>query len=98
MDLSSWVIGGVGTAPVWGTLLWCLWQLSIRPRLIPAGEIRVLADEMVASYGPRAEEIALIEEDSAWRSSEAFEQGKWHRVRRELWRRHAAGAWDGPGE
>lgn len=42
-------------------------------------------------YGPLAEEMAFIEEDRAWRYSEAFEQGKWHRVRRELWRRCEAG-------
>jgi hypothetical protein len=59
--------------------------------LIPAAEVRALADELIARHGPRAEEIALIEEDRAGRYCETFQQGKWHRVRHELWRRHRAG-------
>jgi hypothetical protein len=53
---------------------------------------------MIANHGPRAEEIAFIEEDRAWRYSETFEQGTWHRVRRELWRRYEAGDWEGPDD
>lgn len=95
MELSGWIIGGIASLPIWGTLLWHTWELSIRPRLIPVGEIMALADELIAKHGPRAEEMAFIEEDRAWRYSEAFQQGKWHRVRRELWRRYEAGEWEG---
>jgi hypothetical protein len=98
VELSGWIIGGIATSPIWGTLLWHTWDLSIRPRLIPAGDIKAVADDLVAKYGPRAEEIAFIEEDRAWRYSETFEQGRWHRVRRELWRRYEAGEWGGPGD
>ncbi|WP_404401855.1 hypothetical protein [Pelagibacterium halotolerans] len=48
-------------------------------------------DELIAKHGPRAEEMAYAEEDRAWRYSDIYEQGKWRRVRRELWRRHKAG-------
>ena len=48
------------------------------------------ADELIARHGERAEERAFAEEDRAWRRFEHREQGKWHRVRRELWRRRTA--------
>lgn len=63
------------------------WQGRIRPLFIPRSEIERLADELVTAYGDRAEELASIEEDRAWRYSESVEQGKWRRVRRELQRR-----------
>lgn len=81
----------IGSSPIWGTLLWHTWELSIRPRLIPVGEVEALTDELIAKYGSRAEEMAFAEEDRAWRSSDDFQQGRWHRVRRELWRRYEAG-------
>src|SRR5690554_1248493 len=96
LELSGWIIGGIATSPIWGTLLWHTWGLSIRPRLIPVGNIKAAADDLAAKYGPCAEEIAFMEEDRAWRYSEIFEQGRWHRIRRELWRRYEAGEWEGP--
>lgn len=74
-------------------VLWETWRRRIRPLLIPRAEIARLADELIARHGPRAEHMAYIEEDRAWRYSNAFEEGKWRRVRRELWRRFDAGEW-----
>ena len=73
--------------PIWGALLWELWEGSIRPRFITDAEVDALSTSMLARYGDRAEKIAFMEEDRAWRYSESFEQGKWRRVRRELRRR-----------
>ncbi|CAN7237962.1 hypothetical protein LJR255_000921 [Pararhizobium sp. LjRoot255] len=67
--------------------LWVEWQGRIQPLFIPHAEIARLADELVTADADRAEELAAIEEDRAWRYSENFEQGKWRRVRRELERR-----------
>ncbi|CAN7541383.1 hypothetical protein LJR235_003791 [Pararhizobium sp. LjRoot235] len=67
--------------------LWVEWQGRIRPLFIPHSEIARVADELATAYGDRAEELAAIEEDRAWRYSENFEQGKWRRVRKELERR-----------
>lgn len=92
----SMLIWITASSPIWGALLWDAWELRIRPRLIPFVEIKTLADDMIAIYGPHAEEAAFIEEDRAWRYSKTFQQGKWHRVRRELWRRYEAGEWQGP--
>jgi len=92
----NWLIWVIGSSPIWGAFLWHTWNLSIRPRLIPVGEVKALADELIAEHGQRAEEIAFIEEDRAWRYSETLQQGKWHRVRRELWRRYETGEWEGP--
>lgn len=72
---------------VLAVFLWVEWQGRIRPLLIPHAEIARLADELVTAYGDRADELAAIEEDRAWRYSENVEQGKWRRVRKELERR-----------
>ena len=34
-----WIGIGAVTSPIWGALLWVLWEGSIRPRLIPSTEI-----------------------------------------------------------
>jgi len=95
MIFGSAFVVALATLPIWGTLVWHIWELAIRPRLIPAEIVQQLADKLIALHGPQAEEMAFIEEDRAWRYSETFEQGKWRRVRRELWRRYEAGEWDG---
>ena len=81
-DVVWWVIVGVCTAPIWGSLAWVIWEGSIRPRLIPAAEIEAEARRLLTRWGDRAAEMAFIEEDRAWRYSETFEQGRWNRVRR----------------
>ncbi len=86
-----WIVIGALTSPIWGVLLWVLWQGLVRPRLIPRTEIDALAAEMLARHGPRAEEMAFIEEDRAWRYSRPFEQGKWRRVRKRIERLDLSG-------
>lgn len=70
-----------------GAFLSVEWQGRIRPLLIRHAEIERLADELIDNHGDRAEEMAFIEEDRAWRYSQNFEQGKWRRVRKVLERR-----------
>ncbi|WEX08936.1 hypothetical protein [Chelativorans sp. AA-79] len=82
------------TVLIGGVAIWHVWDFRLRPLLIPKAEISALADELVAKYGPRAEEMAYAEEDRAWRYSDVYEQGKWRRVRRELWRRYRRGEWE----
>ncbi len=67
------------------------WEFRIQPLRISKEEINSIADELVEKHGSGAREEAFIEEDAAWRRSNMIEQGKWHRVRKELWRRHKAG-------
>lgn len=74
----------LAVSPVVDAIGWEVWQGLIRPRLIPESEIAAIADELVLRYGDRAEEIAFINEDRAWRYSDSFEQGKWQRVRLKL--------------
>lgn len=69
------------------------WDLRIRPMFIPREEINTIVDELIAKHGPRAEQVAYGEEDHACRYCDTYQQGKWHRVRRELWRRHKTGEW-----
>jgi hypothetical protein len=83
-DVWWWVVVGVFTAPIWGSLAWVIWQGSIRPRLIPAAEIEEEARRLLSRCGDRAAEMVFIEEDRAWRYSESFEQGRWRRVRRTI--------------
>jgi hypothetical protein len=87
MELASvpkWLLVGVALSPIWGAFLWELWARGIRPRLFPRAEIDALAAVMLAQHDDRAEEMAFIEEDRAWRYSDSFEQGKWRRVRKRI--------------
>jgi hypothetical protein len=81
-DWIWWILVVVCTAPIWGTLIWFLNELYIRPLLIPKAEIERLANELVRSHPADPAEAAFDEEQNAWYRSETFEQGKWRRVRR----------------
>lgn len=74
--------------------IWHEWEFRLRPLFIPKADINATVDDLIVKHGPRAEEMAYAEEDRAWRYSNTYEQGKWRRVRRELWRRYEAGEWD----
>ena len=77
-----------------GVVVWHGWEFRLKPLAIPKTEINAIVDELIAKHGPRAEEMAYAEEDRAWRYSDTYEQGKWRRVRRELWRRYETGEWE----
>jgi hypothetical protein len=80
----KWLLIALATSPMWGTLIWVIWEGSIKPRIIPKAEIVALATSQIESYGANAAEMTSIQEDRAWRYSESFEQGKWKRVRQEI--------------
>src|SRR4029079_13043045 len=46
-----WIAIGALTSPIWGTLVWVLWQGTVRPRLIPRREIDALAGPLWAPGG-----------------------------------------------
>jgi hypothetical protein len=79
------LFGGVG--------LWQLWRFRLKPLFIPKADIDRMVDALIAEHGERAEDVAMMEEDRAWRRSDTLKQGIWRRVRRELWRRYDAGEW-----
>jgi hypothetical protein len=81
---AGWIVLAAALAPIWGTLLWEIWDGVIRPRRIARDRIDALAAAMLAQHGDRAEEMALIQEDRAWRYSNSFEQGMWRRVRKRI--------------
>ncbi len=83
-DWLWWGLVAVCTAPIWGTLIWFLNELYIRPLRIPKSEIERLADEQRRSHPTDPVEAAFVEEQNAWHRSETYEQGKWRRVRRQL--------------
>jgi hypothetical protein len=83
-DKIFWVVAGGVTAPVWGAIVWELWEGEIRPRLIPSVEIDRLAVEMIAKHGREAEQYAAAEEQTAWYDCDSAERGKWRRVRLRL--------------
>jgi hypothetical protein len=80
----KWLLIALATSPMWGALIWVIWEGSIKPRIIPESAIKTLAIANIAQYGERAAEMAFIEEDRAWRYSDSFAQGKWRRVRQEI--------------
>jgi hypothetical protein len=70
-----WIALAACSAPIWGTLLWELWDGAVRPRLIRRDVIDRAAATILAEHGDRAEQMALIAEHRAWRDSNAFKQG-----------------------
>jgi hypothetical protein len=86
-NLISVVFWGLVLSVPVGTFAWHTWQISIKPRLFPREKIKRMADELEARHGDGAEDAAFTEEDSAWRRSETLQQGLWHQVRLELYRR-----------
>jgi hypothetical protein len=79
-----WIVLAAGSAPIWGTLLWELWDGAVRPRLIRRDIIDRAAAAILAEHGERAEEMAWIQEDRAWRYSDSFKQGGWRRIRKRI--------------
>lgn len=77
----KWLVIALAAFPIWGALLWVIWDVRIRPHLIPKAEIEAEAKVMLAQWGERAAEMAFIEEHAAWYRSQSYEQGRWHRVR-----------------
>ncbi len=77
-----------------GVALWHTWDFRIRPLFIPKAEINAIVDKLIAEHGPAAEDRARGYEEEAWSRSDTYEQGKWRRVRRELWRRYREGGWE----
>jgi hypothetical protein len=83
-DWLWWIFVVVCTAPIWGTLIWFLNELYIRPLLIPKAEIDRMADELRRSHPADPADAAFTEEVNAWYRSDTFEQGKWRRVRKHI--------------
>src|SRR3954469_18109018 len=79
-QVAIWIFFAACLAPVWGTLLRELWDGSIRPRLVAPDIIERAAGAMLAKHGDRAEQMALIAEDRAWRYSDSFREGCWRRA------------------
>jgi hypothetical protein len=53
-----WIVVVTASAPIWGTLLWELWEGVVRPWHIPRDRIDAPAALMLTRYGDRAEEMA----------------------------------------
>ncbi|MCD7059120.1 hypothetical protein [Pelagibacterium xiamenense] len=79
---------------VGGVAVWHVWEFRIRPLFIPKPEIDAVVDALIEKHGPDAEDWARGYEEEGWYRSDTYLQGKWRRVRRELWRRYEAGEWD----
>ena len=87
MNWNGWgwqIVIAVCLSPIWGSLLWFIYESYIRPARIPKQEIEALAAEMRRRNPHDPAEAAFIEEQAAWYRPDMFEQGKWRRVRREI--------------
>lgn len=89
VSILTYMLLGIGLFPIVGGIGWGFWETFIGPRLVAQKEIDRLADATIAAWPEDPERAAFINEDRAWRRSEGVEQGKWHRVRREIRRRQA---------
>lgn len=85
-----WLMAALASAPLWASWLWLIWQGSVRPRLIPPGEIEAAARALQARWGAEAAERAFLEEEAAWSASQPFAQGRWRRIRHWLLQQEAA--------
>lgn len=74
--------------------IWHVWAFHLKPLAIPTAEIDAVVDELTERHGAEAEDWARGYEQEAWHVSDTVQQGRWHRVRRELWQRHKAGEWE----
>ena len=79
-----WIVLAACGAPIWGTLLWEVWDGGVRPRLIRRDIIDRAAAAMLAQHGERAEQMALSAEHRAWCESNPFKQGGWRRIRKRI--------------
>ncbi|MHA7969619.1 hypothetical protein [Rhizobium sp. CAU 1783] len=69
-----------------GLMLWMTWTDTIKPRLIPAGDINRMADDIIAN-NPDPEEEAFARHERAWYRSDGAEQTYWLRVRKAVRKR-----------
>ncbi|MGO4451765.1 hypothetical protein AB4Y96_22830 [Phyllobacterium sp. TAF24] len=66
-----------------------IWKDTIEPRLIPAGEIDSVAEDIIANHrDPESE--AFARHQRAWRRCDGAEQTYWYRVRKAVRRLLAA--------
>jgi hypothetical protein len=86
-EIIWWGLMAACTAPIWGTLIWFVNELYIRPLLIPKAEIERLAHEIMRRNPNDPIDAAFTEEQNAWYRSDTFEQGKWRRIRKEVGKR-----------
>jgi hypothetical protein len=67
-------------------VLWWVWHDAIAPRLLPAGDVERMADDIVARF-PDPEAEAFARHEAAWYRSEVGTLLYWSRVRRAVSRR-----------
>lgn len=87
----GWLPAIFALSPIVLAVGWVIYDMEIRPRLVPRAEIEAMADEVMRKHPEDPEEWAFMEEESAWYRSHTFEQGKWHRVRKVIRRRLLSG-------
>ena len=87
----GWLIAIVALSPMVLGIGWVIYDMEIRPRLVPREEIEAMADEVIRKQPEDPEEWAFMEEHAAWYRSLSFEQAKWHRVRKVIRCRLLAG-------
>lgn len=83
----KWLVITAALSPMVLGISWVIYDMEIRPRLVPRAEIEAMADEVMRKHPEDPEEWAFMEEHAAWYRSHTFEQGKWHRVRKVIRRR-----------
>jgi hypothetical protein len=85
--IAKWLGIFIALSPIIGGIGWGIVEGMILPRFIPRAEIDHLADDIMRRWPEDPESAAFIEEHAAWYRSQGYEQGKWHRVRKEIQRR-----------
>lgn len=76
----EWVIFLGATSPIWGTLIWEVWERWLKPRFIPRKLIEEMTFDLLSAHGVDAAEIARINADRAHRYCDSFGEAKWRLV------------------
>ncbi len=79
--IAFWLAIAATLFPIWGALIWEIWEGIVPPRRLPQTEIDALTRQMIVKHGQQAPGAAFTREYRAWRTSDSFEQAKWRRVR-----------------
>ena len=87
----KWLVIAAALSPMVLSIGWVIYDIAIRPRLVPRAEIEALVNEVTRKHPEDPEQWAFMEEHAAWFRSHSFEQGKWHRVRKIIRRRLLSG-------
>lgn len=92
MDWLFFVFGFFCLFPIWGALVWEIWQGHIRPAIIGQNLIQSEINQLYTQYGNNVFDYVCRREHRAIYQCDSYKIGYWRRIRREImWRERQEG-------